>query len=86
LHNTEFRITNISIGSFLTYIIGVIVFFIGVTLTKRFKTLQGYNIPEPVIGGLLAALKLALICQHVIAYRCIFTVIGFSTGKDKKQP
>lgn len=48
--------TNISIDSFLSYTIGIIVFFIGVTLTKRFKTLQEYNIPEPVIGGLLAAL------------------------------
>ena len=55
-HNTEFRMTNISIDSFLSYTIGIIVFFIGVTLTKRFKTLQEYNIPEPVIGGLLAAL------------------------------
>lgn len=48
--------TNISIDSFLSYTVGIIVFFIGVTLTKRFKTLQEYNIPEPVIGGLLAAL------------------------------
>ncbi len=52
----EFRMTNISIDSFLSYTIGIIVFFIGVTLTKRFKTLQEYNIPEPVIGGLLAAM------------------------------
>ena len=79
--------TNISIDSFLSYTVGIIVFFIGVTLTKRFKTLQEYNIPEPVIGGLLAALimffiysaalKLALICQHVIAYWCIFHCYWF---------
>ncbi len=48
--------TNISIDSFLSYTVGIIVFFIGVTLTKRFKTLQEYNIPEPVIDGLLATL------------------------------
>ncbi len=47
---------NIAVDSFLSYTIGIIVFFIGVMLTKHFKTFQDYNIPEPVIGGLLAAM------------------------------
>lgn len=52
----ELRMTNIAIDSFLSYTIGIIVFFVGVTLTKRVKAFQDYNIPEPVIGGLLAAM------------------------------
>lgn len=47
---------NIAIDSFLSYTIGIIVFFLGVTLTKRVKAFQDYNIPEPVTGGLLAAM------------------------------
>ena len=88
--------TNISIDSFLSYTVGIIVFFIGVTLTKRFKTLQEYNIPEPVIGGLLAALIIygfyifsgieigfdLSTRDRLLVY--FFTAIGFSTGRDKK--
>lgn len=47
---------NIAIDSFLSYTMGIIVFFLGVTLTKRVKAFQDYNIPEPVTGGLLAAM------------------------------
>lgn len=44
------------IEGFITNTIGILVFFIGVVLTKRFRFLREFNIPEPVTGGLLAAL------------------------------
>lgn len=56
MHNMESFMNNIAIDSFLSYTIGIIVFFLGVTLTKRVKAFQDYNIPEPVTGGLLAAM------------------------------
>lgn len=41
---------------FLAYTIGIVVFFAGVHLNKRIPLLRAYNIPEPVTGGLLAAI------------------------------
>lgn len=35
---------------------GIIVFFVGAFLTRRVPFLRDYNIPEPVAGGLIAAL------------------------------
>ncbi|MCG8435079.1 MAG: sodium/glutamate symporter [Gammaproteobacteria bacterium] len=49
------------VDSFLTYTIGILVFFVGVHLNKRIAFLRNYNIPEPVTGGLLAALAVFLI-------------------------
>jgi ESS family glutamate:Na+ symporter len=49
-------VSNISVDSYLSYTIGIIVFFIGVEITKRVRFLRDFNIPEPVTGGLLAAL------------------------------
>ncbi|WP_199608938.1 sodium/glutamate symporter [Flocculibacter collagenilyticus] len=46
---------NISLDSFMTYTLGILVFFVGVTITKRIKFLRDFNIPEPVTGGLLAS-------------------------------
>lgn len=45
-----------SFDSFMSYTIGILVFFVGVSLTKKIKLLRDFNIPEPVTGGLLAAL------------------------------
>ncbi|CAH9049959.1 Sodium/glutamate symporter [Pseudoalteromonas holothuriae] len=44
------------LDSFTSYTLGILVFFVGFLLTKKFKLLQEFNIPEPVTGGLLAAL------------------------------
>jgi ESS family glutamate:Na+ symporter len=46
----------INYDSFMTITIGIIVLFIGSTLNKRIYILRHYNIPEPVTGGLLAAI------------------------------
>ena len=42
--------------NFLTFTISILVFFIGVHTNKRIEFLRKYNIPEPVTGGLIAAL------------------------------
>jgi ESS family glutamate:Na+ symporter len=46
----------ISIEDFGAYTIGILVFMVGVHVTRRAKFLRDYNIPEPVTGGLMAAL------------------------------
>lgn len=46
----------IQVDDFLAYTTGIVVFFIGMHLNDRLAVLRAYNIPEPVTGGLLAAL------------------------------
>lgn len=41
---------------FLTFTLSILVFFIGVHINRRIEFLRKYNIPEPVTGGLIAAL------------------------------
>lgn len=48
--------TVIPVEDFLAYTIGIIVYFIGIRLTDRFDFLRTFNIPEPVTGGIIAAL------------------------------
>ncbi|MCY6381111.1 sodium/glutamate symporter [Hoeflea prorocentri] len=45
-----------NIDDFPAVAIGIIVFFLGAFLTRRVSFLKNYNIPEPVSGGLTAAL------------------------------
>ena len=44
------------IPAFPAVTIGIIVFFVGAFLTRRVAFLRNYSIPEPVSGGLAAAL------------------------------
>jgi len=53
--------SSIVINDFIALTIGIIVFFTGTILTRRISILQDYNIPEPVSGGLIAALLAYLI-------------------------
>ena len=46
----------IEVHAFITLTIAFIVFFIGVFLSRHVAFLRDYNIPEPVAGGLFAAL------------------------------
>lgn len=46
----------LEVNNFLSYTIGIIVFFAGMALNERIAFLRAYNIPEPVTGGILAAL------------------------------
>ena len=50
-----------TVDGFLTFTIGILVFFVGVHLNKRVPFLRKFNIPEPVTGGLLAAMAVFLI-------------------------
>ncbi|MCI4662386.1 MAG: sodium/glutamate symporter [Neomegalonema sp.] len=45
-------------ADFLAYTLGIIVYFVGMSLTDRIRFLRDYNIPEPVTGGLLASLAI----------------------------
>ena len=47
---------DITIDSFMTHTIGLLVFLVGVKITRRIRFLRDFNIPEPVTGGLLAAI------------------------------
>ncbi len=44
------------VPDFVALTIGIVVYFSGVAATRRFAVLRDYNIPEPVSGGILAAL------------------------------
>ena len=46
----------VQIPDFVTFTIGMAVYFIGAFLTRRFKPLQNFNIPEAVSGGLFVAI------------------------------
>ena len=43
-------------GNFLTSTLGLLVFLVGYLITRKVRFLRDYNIPEPVSGGILAAL------------------------------
>lgn len=44
------------VDGFLAYTIGIVVYFVGMVATDRIGFLRSYNIPEPVSGGIVAAL------------------------------
>jgi ESS family glutamate:Na+ symporter len=51
----------VNVHSFMAYTIGIVVFFAGMRLNRHFALLREYNIPEPVSGGLLAAMVTLLL-------------------------
>lgn len=53
------------VGNFLTFTIAILVFFVGVNINRSIPFLRKYHIPEPVSGGLLAAL--ATLCIYLFA-------------------
>jgi hypothetical protein len=44
----------VHVNDFISLTIGIIVYFVGVLITRRSGFLRRYNIPEPVTGGLAA--------------------------------
>jgi ESS family glutamate:Na+ symporter len=46
------------VPDFLTLTLGLLVYFVGVIVTRHVAFLRNYNIPEPVTGGFLAAVTL----------------------------
>ncbi|WP_422376555.1 sodium/glutamate symporter [Roseibium sp.] len=64
-------VSPIVIDSFAAFTLGIIVYFLGARLTKRFNILSAYSIPEPVSGGLAAAfcaLLVVIATGRVIEY------------------
>lgn len=53
----------LNIPEFETFTLAMIVYFGGVAITRRFKILREFNIPEPVVGGL--GLALVLLVLHL---------------------
>lgn len=76
----------IEVPDFLTITIGMIVFFAGAFLTRRVAFLRDYSIPEPVSGGLAAALAAWMIYSwfgieitYELGARDMLLVIFFAT-------
>ncbi|MDR9827625.1 sodium/glutamate symporter [Vibrio sp. FNV 38] len=53
--------SQILVDSFFTFTLGIIVLFIGRRLGQAIKALSHFNIPEPVSGGLLVSVLIAVI-------------------------
>lgn len=51
----------IQVHSFLTVTLGILVLFLGKVLNRHIRFLREFTIPEPVSGGLLVALVIALL-------------------------
>ncbi|WP_018969827.1 sodium/glutamate symporter [Rubritalea marina] len=76
----------IEVDTFMTYTLAILVFFIGLSLTHRFKILRDYNIPEPVTGGIIASLSslglyhlLGIELSYNLEFRDILLVYFFTT-------
>ncbi|MFC4993230.1 sodium/glutamate symporter [Rubritalea tangerina] len=76
----------IEIETFITYTLGILVFFIGMQLTQRIKFLREYNIPEPVTGGIIASLVSLVLyllvdveLNYNLEFRDILLVYFFTT-------
>lgn len=54
---------DVLIPDFIAYTIGIVVFFAGMHLNGRIQLLRDYNIPEPVTGGLIAAVVVFFLHQ-----------------------
>lgn len=50
-----------AVDNFLTFTLSILVVFIGIYINKRIVFLRKYNIPEPVTGGLIAAIAASVI-------------------------
>lgn len=50
-----------NIPAFIAFTLGMIVYFLGVFLTRNVAFLRNYNIPEPVSGGLVVAVGVWLV-------------------------
>ena len=49
------------VSAFAALTLGIIAYFLGAALTRRFRLLSAYSIPEPVSGGLVAAIAALLV-------------------------
>ena len=74
------------VSAFGALTFGIIAYFAGAGLTRRFRLLSAYSIPEPVSGGLFAAIAALLVVtitgrsvQYDLAARDVLLVYFFTT-------
>ena len=79
-------IETVQVDSFFAFTIGIVVFFVGMRANERIGFLRDYNIPEPVTGGILAALVALLLysfggieIEYDLAIRDLLLVYFFTT-------
>ncbi len=51
----------VEVNTFLAYTVGIMVFFVGLNVNQKVGFLRKFNIPEPVTGGILAAVVVLLL-------------------------
>ncbi|MDX1301631.1 sodium/glutamate symporter [Photobacterium sp.] len=56
--------SNIQINELESLLIAIIVLFLGYFINSKVKVLRRYNIPEPIVGGLVVAVIIAIIHQQ----------------------
>lgn len=61
----------VPVDNFLSFTIGILVYFAGMHINRRISFLRNYNIPEPVTGGILASL-LALALYLIAGFELKF--------------
>ena len=88
----EFIDNTLALQSFFTVTLAILVLFIGKGLNLRFAVLRNFNIPEPVVGGLLFSILFAIVHFSVgisvefdlqardIMLVYFFTTIGLSSN------
>ncbi|MCL9781771.1 sodium/glutamate symporter [Vibrio sp. S4M6] len=62
----------ISVGPFESFLIALCVLFIGHTVNAQFSVLRKYNIPEPIVGGVVIAI--AIMALHFYGISIDFTL------------
>src|ERR1700685_3012000 len=70
---SEHAMTAIHVPGLLTFTIAILVFFAGAGLNRLIGPLRRWNIPEPVTGGLMAAVA-TLLAYVVLGVEISFTV------------
>ena len=58
---------NYELDAFLTIVVAVLVLFIGYFFVHKISILKKYNIPEPVAGGLVAAIITFILFKTLIS-------------------
>ncbi|MGF1760310.1 sodium/glutamate symporter [Photobacterium sagamiensis] len=56
--------SNIQINELESLLIAIVVLFLGYFINSKVKVLRKYNIPEPIVGGLVVAVIIAIIHQQ----------------------
>ncbi|PSW03732.1 sodium/glutamate symporter [Photobacterium lipolyticum] len=56
--------SNIQINELESLLIAIVVLFLGYFINSKVKVLRKYNIPEPIVGGLIIAVIIAVIHQQ----------------------